>query len=130
VPPPETRPDLFTYSACHGHYHFNGFALYQLLNANRDVVLNGAKLAYCMEDTVRVFDGPNVSCDKVYSCEEQGISPGWSDLYGNSLDCQWLDVTDVLPGLYTLRVILNPLGAFEEVTRDNNVAEVLVRVGP
>ena len=29
---PKLRPDLFTYSRCHKHYHFNGYASYELLD--------------------------------------------------------------------------------------------------
>ena len=42
---------------------------------------------------------------KEYDCSNQGIQAGWSDLYGNSLDCQWLDVTDVPPGDYFLAAL-------------------------
>ena len=62
------------------------------------------------------------------SAAAQGISPGWSDLYGNGLDCQWIDVTDVPPGKYELRVDLNPSRTFQELTFDNNSASVEVTV--
>lgn len=124
VPPPAERPDLFQFSPCHGHYHFSGFATYELLDGAGAVVLTGHKQAYCMEDTARVLAGPKIGCSKVYNCEAQGIQAGWSDLYGNTLDCQWLDITDVPPGDYRIRVTVNPGRVFEEVTRDNNSASV------
>jgi hypothetical protein len=126
VPSPAKRPDLFAFSGCHGHYHFSGFAQYRLLDIAGHVVQLGKKLAYCMEDTVQVMEGPGVSCTKQYDCENQGIQAGWSDLYGNSLDCQWLDVTDVPPGLYNLEVTVNPTRAFPEETFDNNTTTVPV----
>jgi len=128
VPPPDERPDLFTYSPCHGHYHFSGFARYALLDKAGNEVVTGRKQAYCMEDTQQIAVGPNVGCDKQYDCYNQGIQAGWSDLYGNTLDCQWLDITDVLPGDYALKVELNPGRTFEEVTLDNNVATVPVTI--
>lgn len=128
VPTPDTRPDMFHYSSCHGHYHFNGFALYELLDANGTVVMTGNKQAYCMEDTVQVMEGPGVGCNKMYDCSNQGIQAGWSDLYGNTLDCQWLDITDVPAGDYQLRVTLNPNHSFEEVSLDNNAATVPVTI--
>ena len=88
--------------------------------------VEGKKLAYCMEDTIRVLEGPNVGCEKVYDCYTQGIQPGWSDLYGNALDCQWLDITDIEPGNYQLRIHLNPGRAFQEISFDNNSAMVPV----
>ena len=128
VPPPANRPDLFTFSPCHGHFHFSGFASYALLDAKGNTVLNGRKQAYCMEDTERIAQGPNVACSKQFTCDNQGIQRGWSDLYGNTLDCQWLDITDVEPGDYRLQVTLNPARAFQELTLDNNTASVPVTI--
>lgn len=128
VPPPAERPDLFQFSPCHGHFHFSGFATYELVDAAGEVVLTGHKQAYCMEDTARVLAGPKIGCSKLYNCEEQGIQAGWSDLYGNTLDCQWLDVTDVPPGDYQIRVTVNPGRVFEEVTLDNNIASAPVTI--
>lgn len=128
VPPPGDRPDLFLFSDCHGHYHFNGFAEYRLLDKDGNTVLTGHKQAYCMEDTQQIAFGPNVGCDKVYTCEDQGIQAGWSDLYGNALDCQWLDVTEIPAGDYFIQVVLNPGREFEEVSFDNNTAKVPVKI--
>lgn len=128
VPPPAERPDLFEFSPCHGHYHFSGFAEYALLDADGEVVLTGRKQAYCMEDTEQVVQGPEVPCAKVYSCDEQGISRGWGDLYGNTLDCQWLDITDLAAGEYRLQVSLNPGHNFQEASFDNNVVSVAVTI--
>lgn len=130
VPPPADRPDLFTFSPCHGHYHFSGFASYALLDLQGHVVLTGRKQAYCMEDTQRVVAGPSVSCSKEFDCSNQGIQRGWSDLYGNTLDCQWLDITDLAPGDYRLQVTLNPARAFQEATLDNNTSSVPVTIPP
>ncbi|MBN1208850.1 MAG: hypothetical protein JXB05_28585 [Myxococcaceae bacterium] len=128
VPPPADRPDLFSFSPCHGHFHFSGFATYALLDMQGRTVLTGRKQAYCMEDTQRIVSGPDVPCSKEFNCDNQGIQRGWSDLYGNTLDCQWLDITDVAPGDYQLQVTLNPGRAFQEATLDNNTAAVPVTI--
>jgi hypothetical protein len=130
VPPPEERPDLFQFSACHGHFHYSGFALYELLDSSDRVVVPGRKHAYCMEDSNQVAQGPDVGCSKVYDCYNQGIQAGWSDLYGNTLDCQWIDITGVPPGSYRLKVVLNPTREFHELTFENNTAIVPVRIPP
>lgn len=128
VPPPDQRPDLFQFSPCHGHYHFNGFATYSLLDKDNNEILKGRKQAYCMEDTTQVQQGPNVPCAKQYDCSNQGIQAGWSDLYGNALDCQWLDITDTPPGDYKIQISVNPNHAFEEISFDNNTATVDVTI--
>lgn len=128
VPPPPERPDLFQFSTCHGHYHFNGFATYALLDTEGNEVVQGRKQAYCMEDTVQFHQGPGVACEKNHDCANQGIQAGWSDLYGNALDCQWLDITDVPPGDYQITVSVNPNRAFEELSLDNNTATVDVTI--
>ncbi|MFO0578020.1 MAG: lysyl oxidase family protein [Polyangia bacterium] len=130
VPPPDEHPEQFHQSTCHGHYHFDGFASYGLLDGSGKEIVAGRKQAYCMEDTRQVHSGPNVACRKVYNCSMQGIQAGWSDLYGNALDCQWLDITGVPAGDYQIRVTLNPNRAFQEISFDNNTAVVPVRIPP
>ena len=101
---------LFVFSPCHGHYHLLGYALYDLLNVNgTPVVVNGHnvvghKQAFCLLDSVQI--NPSAGPPK-YTCSNQGISAGWSDVYDASLDCQWIDVTGVQPGNYLLRVTIN-----------------------
>jgi len=122
-PDPKSTPSLFTYSACHNHYHFNGFASIDLVNKhNDDIVIKGSKVGFCMEDSVQFLRSPAFSCDPQYDCGHQGIQAGWSDIYGSSLDCNWLDVTGLATGEYRLRVEVNPLRLFDEVSFDNNVS--------
>jgi hypothetical protein len=129
IPPdPSTRPDGFEWGACHGHYHDSGFALYELRDAAGALVMRGRKQAYCMEDSYQVHRGPNVGCSPRTTCESQGIQAGWADVYGNDLDCQWIDITTVPAGSYFLAVTLNPTRTFEEVTYANNTAVVPVTI--
>ncbi|KAG7349079.1 glycosyl hydrolase family 16 protein [Nitzschia inconspicua] len=126
-PEPKSRPDLFEYGQCHQHYHFKQFAAYNLYEqGGKTLVMNGSKKAYCMEDTARHHDGMSIGCDKVYDCGFQGIQRGWVDSYGWSLDCSWLDITELPPGEYVLEIEANPGRVFPELSYDNNKAMVRV----
>jgi len=52
---------------------------------------------------------------------DQGISVGCADNYKFNIDCQWIDVTDLQYGVYTLRVIVNPMRKAMESDYLNNV---------
>jgi hypothetical protein len=126
---PSNHPDLFHWSECHGHYHFDGYAYYDLLDGNGAVVATGHKQAFCLLDW-SPWAWPDD--DGSYNCGNQGISMGWEDVYGSYLDCQYIDVTGVPAGNYTLRISVNlPLpetAVAPLVERDyaNNVLEVPV----
>lgn len=116
---------LFVYSPCHKHYHLIGYALYELLDNAGTTLITGRKQAFCLEDFA-IYD-PNAGPAK-FDCSYQGITVGWQDIYGKYLDCQWLDITDLAPGKYTLRVTINPEKIVTESSYDNNVAAVPVNI--
>jgi len=124
---PADSPELFEYSACHDHNHFNSYARYSLHDASGAVVARGHKQAFCLIDYYH-YPGTD-STGAVYpvmTCQFQGIQSGWQDVYGSHLDCQWVDVTDVAPGTYTLRIELNYDGVLREADYTNNRAEVTI----
>ena len=128
IGPPLAHPDLFEFSACHGHHHFAGFADYRLIGRNGREAGRGHKQAFCLEDSERLRNEPGVPEAPFYSCADQGISRGWGDSYPGSLDCQWVDVTDVPPGTYTLQISVNPERRIAESRFDNNVVSVRVNI--
>jgi hypothetical protein len=131
---PRTMPDDFEFSGCHGHNHYNDYAEYRLVDAAGRQVGRGFKAGFCIEDTVRTSSAPGVPAQKRYFCDPemggiQGIQAGWADLYLSTLDCQWIDVTRVPPGQYTLEVEVNPPPRrFHEASYENNVARVPVMI--
>lgn len=122
---PSANPG-FHYSDCHAHYHFDGYADYRLLNDQGIEIGQGHKQAFCLLDYELYSADANP--DPRYDCGFQGIQKGWSDVYGRYLPCQWVDVTEVPPGSYTLKVSLNKDRIIAEASYDNNEALVPVVV--
>jgi hypothetical protein len=126
--PPQDHADLFEFSPCHGHYHFNGYANYELLSMDGDVVARGHKQAFCLLDSTRVLSGADIPQFGQFHCGYQGITRGWADIYGANLDCQWVDVTEVPPGAYKLRMSVNTGRTIEELSYDNNSIEIPILI--
>lgn len=78
------------------------------------------KASFCMEDTVckRGIKPIYTDCDS-----KQGIQPGCSDTYGNKLDCQWVDITHLPPGIYKFRAVVNPTMEIRESSYRNNAVD-------
>jgi hypothetical protein len=122
-PPPGESNDVFEWSPCHMHHHVKNYASYELLDATGTVVLTARKQSFCLEDGENIQPGVPPTG---YSCADQGITRGWADVYSRYLPCQWIDITDVPAGTYTLRVVVNPLRSLPESNYDNNTFTVLV----
>jgi len=130
---PEAQPDLFDLSACHGHYHLREAMAYELLHEDTlepvmldDLAVVGHKQGFCMLDTQPAAG----ELMPRFHCGFQGLRSGWADLYPSDLDCQWVDITGVAPGNYTLRLTVNPGGSLEEADLSNNSALVPVVIAP
>lgn len=110
------------------HFHsMDEFSLYELLDADtQKQVAEGHKASFCLEDT-----SCDSGYYRRYACTShtqvskhspvngmyysswisfnqsvcsQGLSPGCYDTYNADIDCQWIDITDVSPGKYILKV--------------------------
>jgi lysyl oxidase len=133
VPPPMFQSDAtFTWSS-HGHHHVRGFNVYDLVNIATRASVAGMKQAFCVTDFIK-YD-PNAG-PAFYSCTNQGLSPGWSDIYWGSestwndtiydpLPCQFIDITDGVPnGTYVLVGRTNALQIRPEADPFDNGAAV------
>lgn len=124
---PNDNPELFEFGACHGHYHFLDYANYRLLDENGNVAATGHKQAFALID-LSPWD-PNPGPPQFpLNDGTQGISSGWADIYDASLDCQWVDITDVAPGDYTLEIHVNFEQVLEESDYDNNLLLIPVTI--
>ena len=120
-----TNSPLFEFDPCHGHYHFSGFAEYRLFNGCGQVAVS-AKRAFCLADYGR-FD-TNASPFFKYTCANQGIQAGWYDVYSSNTPCQWMDITGLPPGDYTLQVEVNPQHLLTESDYSNNLTNIPVAI--
>jgi len=123
---PATNPQ-FVYAPCHGHYHFNNYANYRLLDSNGQSAATGLKIGFCLLDTLRWSD--NAPSRAKYTCSDQGIQKGWGDVYDSSLDGQWIDITGVPDGNYTLEMEVNPQHILPESDYGNNITRVPIALG-
>jgi Lysyl oxidase len=142
VPPMIDPPNggEFVYSACHMHYHFETFGRYELRpRGGTTPIKEGQKRSFCVEDTrpapgaiarICTTDADCAGSGRCnqqqnphicrYDCTYQGIQVGWGDLYPSTLDCQWIDITDVAPGDYDVCVFLNTAQLIPESNYDDD----------
>jgi len=122
APPGTDVAPWWEYSGCHRHYHLNGYAVHRLLRVDskaRVEQVGGSKTGFCARDNVcRRGAKPQ------FDCSHQGISVDCADHYGSELPCQWLDLSDVVDGRYTLEVVVNEARLIAESNYSNNVARV------
>lgn len=130
----------FEYHAEHGHWHLLQVGEYRLRDAAGEVVSRSDKVSFCLRDSEQPLPdlpaSPRVPRYGDCSRDPQargllaGISVGWADLYSRFLDEQWVDVTGLPAGEYTLEVEVDPDRLLREATRDNNIAALQVTLPP
>ncbi len=123
---PANNP-LFVWAPCHAHYHFQNYMSYRLLDGNGARVAVGLKVGFCVLDVFRW--SPSAPSTALYNCTDQGIQVGWGDLYDSTLDGQWIDITGVPNGNYTMELEANPQGIIQEANYGNNVIHVPISIG-
>lgn len=118
----------FVYHPQHQHVHVGNFERYDVLDpATGAIVASSPKVSFCLRDSLRPVESaheiaqwgivvPGSQC----GWKEQEVNKGWADYYGAELYGQWVDVTDVPPGDYLLRVIVDPKHIFAESDESNN----------
>jgi hypothetical protein len=117
----------------HHHWHVQNAARYALWNeAGTAEVGRGAKVGFCLEDVAQFIPGTpghfydngdtsycNANMPGAPSVFE-GITYGWQDVYVASLQFQWVDLSDVVPGRYRLGEQVDPDNLFVEANKANN----------
>lgn len=96
------------------------FATFNVYNKLGEKVAEGHKASFCLEDNQCK---PGVK--QKYACAnygDQGISVDCYDIYKFNIDCQWVDISGLEFGEYTLKVSVNPEFKVPEMGFDNNAA--------
>lgn len=125
---PSANSDQWEWDECHGHWHYEGYAEYVLYTLDGIEMPIGFKNGFCVLD-LECSDGGVAK----FTCNNQGITAGCGDIYNSSLACQWIDITNVPSGIYTLVVRVNwdqspdKLGHYE-LRYDNNWAQVCLNI--
>ena len=124
---PRDNPNEFTNENCHGHFHYVGYSDYLLFDKYGLKIPIGFKNGFCLMDSEC-----DVSLPK-FNCQTQGVSAACNDLYDVNTECQWVDITDLPEGQYTLANRINPLKRPDALGRvesnfDNNWAQVCINI--
>jgi Lysyl oxidase len=119
----------------HKHWHFDAMAAYSLRRAGSSRVLVARdKVSFCLRDNLKVPRQRVVvprrhfgRCTRKSS--QQGISPGWVDLYKADLSGQWLRLpSNVDSDVLCLDLEADPLGRLVETDETDNSTSVAIRV--
>lgn len=120
--------ELYEWDPCHNHWHYSNYAEYIVYDELGQSLPLGFKMGMCVLDLFC----PG-GAEPKYDCANMGITAGCWDQYPASLDCQWIDVTDLTPGIYTLVVRVNWSQSPDAVGRVetdylNNWAQVCIQL--
>jgi hypothetical protein len=123
---PSVNNPQFSNNNCHGHWHYDSYAEYLLFDQNGTALPIGMKNGFCVMDLICEHGGT-----AQYGCGNMGITAGCGDIYDRGLMCQWIDVTTVPDGNYTMVVRVNWLQQTDflgryETDYDNNWAQVCI----
>ncbi|MBK8339033.1 MAG: hypothetical protein IPK99_03025 [Flavobacteriales bacterium] len=125
---PSSQPQMFSTNNCHGHAHYQGYADYVLFDQDGTKIPVGFKNGFCVIDV-----GCTPGHTGQYGCSNMGITAGCYDAYGSGTTCNWIDITDVPAGTYTLVLRTNwqhtpdALGR-HEMDYSNNYAQVCIQI--
>ncbi len=111
----------FAFHPSHQHFHFDGFARYQLWKkrdydralardfASGSPLYTSPKVSFCILDLTHVdrSSGPPTQVYRTCTPAMEGLSQGWGDIYDYTLPDQFVDVgrTPLPDGTYVIRSI-------------------------
>ena len=122
----------------HNHWHVEQMMVYHLWSSR--VTRSDRKVGFCFFDTT-LWDGslprsPGSAFYRESWCggpkaltSRTGISVGWADTYRYSLPYQWIDITGLPGGTYTVRAMTDPHDWFLESNETDGCGWTRVHFG-
>jgi hypothetical protein len=122
----------------HNHWHVQEMMRYDMWGPGG--TFRGAKVGFCFLDSDpynlslpaeigSYYRGSMCSTNPSVLSNRMGISVGWGDEYEWYLAWQWVDITGVPAGTYTVRAKVDPYGFFIEQNETNQCAWANVSFG-
>ncbi len=127
--------ELQYHAANHNHWHFEDFARYRLLDANKKPLRTSGKVSFCLANTDAIdytVEGADVNPDNTdlsTACGDRSslsirevLASGSGDTYAQFRAGQAIPLKGIKPGKYFLAVEANPGGRLIEQSTTNNIA--------
>ena len=132
-----TRPPVrYETADTHNHFHLMGVMAYSLWDETGTLQIRPSeKVGFCLVDTEHLPDRHSQPSVQGYEQSElrncmrnepdaqslrMGVSAGWRDTYHRDMVFQWVDVSDVTPGVYRIGVQADPNDVVVESDETNN----------
>ncbi|MDQ3517369.1 MAG: lysyl oxidase family protein [Gemmatimonadota bacterium] len=123
----------------HTHWHVRDLATYELKNTAATIKRTGEKHGFCFFDNKPSFltlpDAPQSAQYLKAGCGEAsdttvttGLSIGWGDRYAAGLPDQYIDITGLPSGEYTLTATVDEQGFLTERCEANNTTTAVLRI--
>jgi hypothetical protein len=126
---------MFGFHNEHSHWHWEGFALYEVLELDPsgklgEVLARSDKIGYCLIDVDPLPGAVGETEPFFTSCawRRQGISAGWTDTYEAHVGGQFVEISSLRDGLNALRSTVDPENVILELNEENNSAIVYFRL--
>ena len=123
----------------HSHWHVRDLEAYELRNSNASIKRTGEKHGFCFFDNYKfnlalpaapkAVVYPKTACGTASSSSvTTGLSIGWGDKYAYSLPDQYIDITGLPSGQYTLTATADAQNGFTERCEGNNSTTTVLQI--
>lgn len=133
------------FHATHGHWHYDGMAVFDLHAVDPETGLRGGlaashgKAGFCFLDWDEMVENVTEPAEQERAETDclvpglagswtNGISRGWYDFYVSGLTDQYVDIDGLAPGVYELVASADPLGTLDELDVTDNQSSLLLRI--